>query len=118
MKVAIALATGVALLLQPGLAQAAPTAARGDVRCLLAMAVAMANESFRQAGTLATMFFLGKILANEPGFDFSTRLKPEAALMTPKDFTDEGNRCGQEVKSATTSLRAAQSSLNSRDPPP
>ena len=91
---------------------AAPRGVRDDTRCLLSMALSTNDPAFKQAGTLASYFFSGRILSQEPKFDFSTRLAQEASQMTVEEVTAERIRCAATLKAAIEALNAAESSLN------
>ena len=91
---------------------AAPRGVRDDARCLLSMALSTNDPSFKQAGTLGSYFFSGRILSQEPKFDFSTRLAQEASQMTVEEVTAERIRCAAGLKAAIEALNASESSLN------
>ncbi len=118
MKVLVSIVIAATLCGTPGFAKAQTAVDNADLRCLLAMAAASGSEPSREVGSLGTFFYLGRILAIEPTFDFSTRLKPVASAMTQSDLPGEIRRCGLDIKAASEGMKAAQDSLNGKPSAP
>jgi hypothetical protein len=94
-------------------AAAAPRAVggvAGDARCLMTMAALTSNPDPTRARTaqVGVIFFAGRIKAQEPGYDFGTRLKTVVSGMTRETLTADAQRCGPILVETLRELDAAQ----------
>jgi hypothetical protein len=81
-------------------ASAAELGATDDLRCM-AVGLALAgnaNPEVKNAGTLASMYYLGRLDAHTPSVDLEAGLKQELMRMSPQDLKTEAARCGEELK--------------------
>jgi hypothetical protein len=114
----LVLAAGLALAPLAAFA-AAPAASGGvaaDARCLMTMAALTSSPDAARARTaqVGVIFFAGRIKAQDPSYDFGTRLKTVAASMTRETVAAEAQRCGPMLVDTLKELDAAQKSF----PPP
>lgn len=79
---------------------------KADVRCLIAMSTA-SDPGIREQVARGTFFFVGKVLSQDPKFDFAEQLPKATREMTIEDLTAERVRCGPEVKAASDRMGAA-----------
>lgn len=78
---------GVALLFTASLAAAAPADDAEDARCLI-VAAELADsddDELEEAGTIMTMYFLGRLDGRSPGANLETLIVREAAAMSEDD---------------------------------
>jgi hypothetical protein len=125
---AFLLAAAGAVLLSPVAAVAAPAAAgaaiEADARCMLTMAALAAqttDDKRQESARIAVGFFAGRVKARDPGYDFTTRLKPLAARLDRPHLETELKRCGPLVQAPMTQLEAAFRALSppaASKPPP
>lgn len=115
--ISLALCTVIALAPVTALAAAPASGVSGDARCLMTMAALTASKDPKQAqlATVGVAYFTGRVKAQDPSFNFATRLKPVAAEMTRAALTSEAQRCGPLL---TASLRELDSALQSISPKP
>ena len=81
-------------------ASAADAGATDDLRCM-AVGLALAgnaNPDVKNAGTLASMYYLGRLDAHTPSVDLEAGLKQELGRMSPDDLKSEAVRCGQQLQ--------------------
>ena len=117
----LVLSAGVAL--SPLAAVAAPAHAAGaaaparagggvasDARCLMTMAALTSNPDPTRSRTaqVGVIFFAGRIKAQDPSYDFGTRLKTVVSGMTRETLTAEAQRCGPILVETLRELDAAQ----------
>ena len=119
---AFTLALCAAAVLSPLTATAAAKASAGsaanaDARCLMTMAALAStkDENASHIGQAGVVYFAGRIKAEEPGFDFSTRLKAVTVGLTPQTLQSEAQRCGPRGVETLNQLQAAHRSFG---PPP
>lgn len=95
---AILVFTGPAQSMAPSLS--APV--KNDVECfmLYAMGVDLAkDDQARQAASLGTMYFVGKLQVGAPGLDLAEAVRREAeAIQTNPNAKDIGAACDAEVQ--------------------
>ncbi|HEX3674304.1 MAG TPA: hypothetical protein VHU87_08540 [Rhizomicrobium sp.] len=75
---------------------ATEVATEADVRCVL-VAINMANSgnpSLVTAGTMANMYFMGRLDARTPDLDLETRLIDDLHKLSQDDIRAEATRCG------------------------
>lgn len=104
-------------------AQAAPAAVDAeiapDLRCVavLTMVGSQAPESQRAGLLGGTMYFVGRIDARRPHYDYKAGL---AALLTDeaelKALRNEAARCGNEMKARGQALQEAGAALKAMEP--
>ncbi len=111
-----------ALALSPAAAVAAPAGTgglSGDVRCLMTMAALTSSKDPKQAQLAAAgvAFFTGKVKAQDPSFNFATRLKPVAAELNRTAITSEAQRCGPMLTASLRELDTALQGISGAKPP-
>jgi hypothetical protein len=81
-------------------AYAADEGTTADFRCM-AVALVMsgnANPQIKNAGSMASLYYLGRLDARASGAAFEAGLKQELAHLTPQEVQTEALRCGQQLK--------------------
>jgi hypothetical protein len=117
-----ALAAALPTALPTALSAATPSAAAAggsspataDARCLLTMAALTSTQDAKTAHSaqVGAIYFAGRVKAQEPGFDFTTRLKPIAAGLNAQTLQSELQRCAPQVETAMTQLDSAFKALS------
>ena len=81
-----------------------------DARCLMTMAALTSNPDQTRARTaqVGVIFFAGRIKAQDPSYDFGTRLKTVVTGMTRETLAAEAQRCGPILVETLRELDAAQ----------
>ncbi|CAN7385875.1 hypothetical protein LJR219_002350 [Phenylobacterium sp. LjRoot219] len=99
---------------------AAPAAggATGDARCLMTMAAISGSQDANQArlGQVGVVYFAGRVKAQDPSFDFATRLKPIADAMNRDAINQEVQRCGPLLTNTLRELDNAQKAFPAQKP--
>lgn len=126
-RIALVLSAGLAL--SPLAAVAAPahaaatapartTGVASDARCLMTMAALTSNPDQTRARTaqVGVIFFAGRIKAQDPSYDFGTRLKTVVAGMNRDVLTAEAQRCGPILVETLRELDAAQKTFPQAKP--
>lgn len=69
-----------------------------DIQCLIVGARLAASSDQRQrlAGTMLSIYFLGRVDGRSPSADLQKLLKREIKKMTASEFRSAGSRCGME----------------------
>lgn len=105
-------AVSAALALAPFAAQAAAPAggATADVRCLMTMAALTNSPNANQAklAQLGVVYFAGRVKAQDPSYNFGSRLKTVAATLDRATLTAEAQRCGPMLTASLRELDEAQ----------
>jgi len=118
--ITLALCAGFALA--PLAAAAAPAAggAASDARCLMTMAAISGSQDAAQArlGQVGVIYFAGRVKAQDPSFDFATKLKPIADSLTRDTINAEAQRCGPLLTNTLRELDTAQKSFPAAKPAP
>jgi len=118
--ITLALCAGFALA--PLAAVAAPAAggAASDARCLMTMAAISGSQDANQArlGQVGVIFFAGRVKAQDPSFDFATKLKPIADSLNRESINAEAQRCGPILTNTLRELDTAQKAFPSSQPAP
>lgn len=120
----LTLVLGAGLALAPLAAFAAAPAAghsagvAADARCLMTMAALTSSPDQTRARTaqVGVIFFAGRIKAQDPSYDFGTRLKAVATSMTRETVAAEAQRCGPILVDTLKELDAAQKSFPAPKP--
>lgn len=70
-----------------------------DMRCFLASSTLIQREQTREAGTMASLYFMGKLMASAPS---EAELEAHARRVTPTltDTSVELRRCGAEMQTS------------------
>jgi hypothetical protein len=68
-----------------------------DVRCMVVSLSLMSSpdKAMQVAGTIAQMYWLGRLDGRTPDMDLENRLLADASQMKPEDIRNEAIRCGQ-----------------------
>lgn len=99
MKVSILLAAGVVLLgAGSARAQDADAANHQDVRCLLAMSALGQTEQYKQAASIGSFYFAGRIEGRNPDYDLKLALRSEGGRIGLQEYPDLIKRCGELVR--------------------
>lgn len=85
-----------------------------DERCLITMAAMASTPKYAQIGNPGVIFFASRLSAEQPSYDFASRLKVLAGQMGPKELSAEAQRCAPMVIKTLQALQAAQQSLPHR----
>jgi hypothetical protein len=113
--ITLALSAGMALAPLSALAAAParPSGVTADARCLMTMAALTSAQDATRARTaqVGVIFFAGRIKAQDPSYDFGTRLKAVATGMTRETLTAEAQRCGPILVDTLRELDNAQKSF-------
>jgi len=117
----ISLLLGAGVALAPLAAAAAPAASGGvaaDARCLMTMAALTSAEDATRARTaqVGVIFFAGRIKAQDPSYDFGSRLKTVATGMSRETVQAEAKRCGPILVETLRELDVAQKSFPAAKP--
>jgi hypothetical protein len=100
MRIFIPVAAALAACVVAAGAQAADEGVTSDLRCM-AVGLAMsgnANPQIKNAGSLASLYYLGRLDARTPSIDLEAGLKQELMRMSPQDLQAEAVRCGQQLQ--------------------
>lgn len=116
----ITLAICAGLAFSPVAATAAPGAVTADARCLMTMAALTTSKEPNQARSaqVGVIFFAGRVKAQEPTYDFGTRLKALAPAMTRDVLIAESKRCVPILTDTLQELDTAQKSFAPPKPAP
>lgn len=111
----IALAPLAAFAAAPG---AGSSAVAADARCLMTMAALTSTPDATRARTaqVGVIFFAGRIKAQDPSYDFGTRLKSVASGMNRETVAAEAQRCGPMLVDTLKELDAAQKTFPAPKP--
>lgn len=72
---------------------------RSDVRCFIAMGVLGQNAQYKDAATVGSFYFAGRIEGrNPPDFDWKRAVRLEAGRIGAQEYIGEIKRCGDLVK--------------------
>ena len=71
---------------------------RSDVRCFLAMGALGQNAQYKDAATVGSFYFAGRIEGRNPDFDLKRAARLEAGRMGAQEYVGEIKRCGDLVK--------------------
>jgi hypothetical protein len=119
----ITLVLGLGVALAPLAAFAAAPAAgssavAADARCLMTMAALTSAPDATRARTaqVGVIFFAGRIKAQDPSYDFGTRLKSVASGMNRETVAAEAQRCGPMLVDTLKELDAAQKTFPAPKP--
>ena len=96
----VALPAAFAAFAVASTAYAADEGTTADFRCM-AVALVMsgnANPQIKNAGSMASLYYLGRLDARTSGADFEAGLKQEMAHLTAQEVQAEALRCGQQLK--------------------
>ena len=80
--------------------RAADEGTASDFRCM-AVALVMAGNAdpqVKNAGNMASLYYLGRLDARASSAEFEAGLKQEMARLTPQEIQTEAQRCGQQLK--------------------
>jgi hypothetical protein len=66
------------------------------------------DQARARTAQVGVIFFAGRVKAQDPSYDFGTKLKALATGMTRETITAEAQRCGPILVSALQELDAAQ----------
>ena len=94
-------------------ARAADEGTASDFRCM-AVALVMsgnANPQIKNAGDMASLYYLGRLDARASGADFEAGLKQEMARLTPQVMQTEAQRCGQQLKARGLAVQSITQKL-------
>lgn len=83
-------------------------ATEADVRCVV-VALRMAstdNSELKIAGTIASMYFLGRIDARAPDLDLETRIIDDLHNLTAEDIQAASLRCGAILTTRGNALKS------------
>lgn len=97
-------------LVQPAAAQTAAD----DLQCLTAL-TALAGDGdpqTQQAGTFGTLYFTGKLLGANPGFDLESRMRGMAMAITGDMMPPIQQRCLQELGAVGERLGALGATMD------
>lgn len=118
----ITLVLSAGVMLAPLAASAAPAAGgvAADARCLMTMAALTSAPDATRARTaqVGVIFFAGRIKAQDPSYNFGTRLKAVAEGMSRETVAAEAQRCGPMLVDTLKELDAAQKTFPQPKPAP
>lgn len=115
----LALCAGIALApFATAIAAPAATGAANDARCLMAMAAISGSTDANQSrlGQVGVIYFAGRVKAQDPSFDFATKLKPIADSMNRDAIGQEAQRCGPILANTMRELDNAQKAFPAPKP--
>jgi hypothetical protein len=112
-------AAGLASWAVAASAHAADSAATPDLRCLVVAATmaSNANPQLKNAGTMASFFYLGKLDGHMSDAELEAGLKLEMTRMTPQEVQTEAVRCGQALQVRGKTLVDIGTRLQAAAPP-
>jgi len=89
----------VALTLSSSEVRAQDEETIADVRCVIVgmKFVGMADPNQRSAGTMLSMYYIGRLDGRVPKLDLEELLVKEASTMTTSDYGSEAKRCGASL---------------------
>lgn len=118
--ITLALCAGFTLAPLAAVAAPAATGAASDARCLMTMAAISGSQDADQArlGQVGVIFFAGRVKAQDPNFDFATKLKPIADSLNRETINAEAQRCGPLLTNTLRELDTAQKAFPAAKPAP
>src|SRR4051812_46731000 len=93
-----ACASLLAASLLAGAASAQEGGAKGDARCVVAMAALYNVPAYKDGATASMFYYLGRMTARDPQIDLNAALRREAQQMSDLEYLSEAQRCGAPVK--------------------
>lgn len=78
-----------------------------DVRCMLVGAnfAQGTDPALKSAGTMLSLYFMGKITGRQPDANLADLLTKQAGLMEGTDLRPEAQRCGNELTEAGARMK-------------
>jgi hypothetical protein len=89
-----------AALMAVGGAARAAEPSDADIRCVTVafmIAGTAKDDDIKNAATITSFYFLGKIDGAAPGAELESRIRTAITTMSPNDYGEEGKRCGAEL---------------------
>lgn len=89
----------VGAILLGGAAPPPASATKEDLKCFIALAMLANSEDpdTKQAGSMGTIYFLGRLDGRSPGLDIETAVGAEVATMTEADQASLLKSCGDTL---------------------
>jgi hypothetical protein len=106
--------TACASLLAAGAANAQEGGAKGDARCVVAMAALYNVPAYKDGATASMFYYLGRMTARDPQIDLNAALRREAQQMSDMEYLTEAQRCGGPVKAKNEVLKTLGEVLQAR----
>ncbi len=97
-------------------AKAEDAQTNADLRCLVVglRLAGSPTEALKNAGTIATLYYLGRLDGHSEKLDLENLVANEIAKMSTQDFQSEAKRCGQLLTARGQALQALGKDLISR----
>lgn len=106
----------VASALLPGAAAPADTQTKADIRCFIAFSLLGEEKdpNLREASTLGTIYYLGRLDGRTPRLDLEASVAAEASGMKKSDYASLLTSCGRFVEQRGKQLEAVGAALTRR----